>query len=83
MALWGIGMGAQESIMRAAVAEMVTMDKRGTAYGIFNTGYGIFWFLGSALMGILYDLSIPYLIAFSVVMQLASVPLFVLVRKRA
>ncbi len=81
MVLWGIGMGAQESIMRAAVAGMVSMDRRGSAYGIFNTGYGIFWFLGSALMGILYDISIPSLIVFSVVAQLASIPLLLLVRK--
>jgi len=83
MVLWGIGMGAQESIMRAAVAGMVSMDRRGSAYGIFNTGYGIFWFLGSALMGILYDISIPSLIVFSVVAQLASIPLFLLVRKKS
>ena len=82
MVLWGIGMGAQESIMRAAVAGMVSMDRRGSAYGIFNTGYGIFWFLGSALMGILYDISIPSLIVFSVVAQLASIPLLFLVRKK-
>ncbi|KCZ70943.1 Major Facilitator Superfamily transporter [Candidatus Methanoperedens nitroreducens] len=81
MALWGVGMGAQESIMRAAIAGMVSMDRRGSAYGIFNTGYGIFWFLGSALMGILYDISIPYLIIFSVAAQLASVPPLLLVRK--
>jgi MFS family permease len=81
MALWGIGMGAQESIMRAAIAGMVSMDRRGSAYGIFNTGYGIFWFLGSALMGILYDTSIPALVVFSIISQLASVPLFLLVRK--
>jgi MFS family permease len=81
MALWGIGMGAQESIMRAAIAGMVSVDRRGSAYGIFNTGYGIFWFLGSALMGILYDTSIQALVAFSIISQLASVPLFLLVRK--
>jgi MFS family permease len=81
MALWGVGMGAQESIMRAAIAGMVSMNKRGTAYGIFNAGFGLFWFLGSALMGVLYDVSVPSLIIFSVVMQLASVPLFVLIRK--
>jgi MFS family permease len=83
MVLWGVGMGAQESIMRAAVAGMVSMDRRSSAYGVFYTGYGIFWFLGSALMGILYDISIPSLIVFSVVAQLASVPLFLLVRKNA
>ena len=81
MALWGVGMGAQESIMRAAIAGMVSMDRRGSAYGIFNTGYGIFWFLGSALMGILYDTSIPALVVFSIISQLASIPLFLFVRK--
>ena len=82
VALWGIGMGAQESIMRAAIAEMVPVNRRGTGYGIFNTGYGIFWFLGSALMGILYDISLISLIAFSVVAQLASIPLLILVKKK-
>jgi len=79
--LWGIGMGAQESIMRAAVAEMTPIERRGTAYGVFNTGFGIFWFLGSAAMGVLYDLSIPVLIAFSVLLQLASIPLFLMTSK--
>nr|WP_200891765.1 MULTISPECIES: hypothetical protein [Brocadia] len=68
--------------MRAAIAEMVPITRRGTGYGIFNTGYGIFWFLGSALMGVLYDFSLMFLIAFSVVTQLASVPLLLLVRKK-
>jgi MFS family permease len=81
--LWGIGMGAQESVMRAAIAEMVPADKRGSAYGVFNTGYGLFWFLGSALMGGLYDLSIPALVIFSVVAQLVSVPLLLWVRKES
>jgi len=80
--LWGIGVGAQESIMRAAVAGMVAPNRRGSAYGIFNAGYGVFWFLGSALMGILYDVSLPALIAFSVTVQLASIPLFFWVGKR-
>lgn len=81
MALWGIGMGAQESILRAAVARMAPADRRGTAYGIFNTGYGLFWFLGSALMGFLYDFSLPALIIFSVAAQLVAVPLFWYVRR--
>jgi len=76
VALWGIGMGAQESIMRAAVAGMVPPNRRGTAYGVLNTGFGLAWFAGSALMGMLYDASLPALIAFSMVTQLAAVPLF-------
>jgi MFS family permease len=81
MTLWGIGMGAQESIMKAAVAGMVPMDRRGSAYGIFNTGYGLAWFLGSALMGILYDQSVSFLVAFSIALQLISIPLFLWAKK--
>lgn len=80
MILWGVGMGAQESIMRAAMAGMVPADKRATAYGIFNTGYGVFWFVGSAILGILYDFSLSFLIVFSVVTQIASVPLLLVVK---
>jgi len=79
MALWGIGMGAQESVMRAALAGMVPPHRRGTAYGIFNTGYGVFWFLGSALAGLLYDHSVPAVIGFSVAAQLAALPLLLAV----
>ncbi len=79
--LWGIGMGAQESIMRAAIAGMVHADKRASAYGVFNAGYGLFWFLGSALMGVFYDISIPALIAFSVAAQLASIPFFIMTKR--
>lgn len=75
--LWGIGMGAQESIMRAAIAAMTPKDRRGTAYGLFNLGFGVCWFAGSALMGVLYDLSLPALVVFSVVVQWLSIPLFV------
>ncbi|MHB8618416.1 MAG: MFS transporter [Chloroflexota bacterium] len=82
-ALWGIGVGVQESIMAAAVAGMVPAMRRGSAYGIFTTGYGLFWFMGSALMGFLYDKSVPALVVFSIVIQLASVPLFVVVTRRA
>ncbi|MBI4282780.1 MAG: MFS transporter [Chloroflexi bacterium] len=79
--VWGIGMGAQESIMRAAVAEMVSSERRGSAYGIFNAGYGVSWFLGSVLLGVLYDISLPALIAFSMAAQFAAVPVILRVRK--
>jgi MFS family permease len=81
MVLWGIGMGAQESIMRAAVAEMVPADRRGAAYGVFNTAYGVCWFLGSVAMGVLYDVSVPLLVVFSVAAQVAAIPLLVRVRQ--
>jgi MFS family permease len=82
MVLWGIGMGAQESIMRAAVAGMVPAARRGTAYGVFNSGYGLLWFAGSALMGVLYDVSLPALIAFSMGAQLLAVLVLFLVGRQ-
>ncbi|MGM3307371.1 MFS transporter [Anabaena sp. WFMT] len=83
MAFWGIGMGAQESILKAAIAGMVPKNKRATAYGIFSTGYGLSWFLGSALMGILYDHSITILVVFSSLTQLLAIPFFVWVKLQA
>lgn len=82
MALWGLGMGVHESIIPAAVALMVSPQRRASAYGLFTTGYGVFWFLGSALIGILYSVSLPALIAFSLVVELAAIPLFLLVRRQ-
>lgn len=76
-ALWGIGMGVHESIIPAAVAPMVPMQRRASAFGLFTAGYGVFWFAGSAMIGILYDLSVPATIAFCVVTQLAAVPIFI------
>ena len=46
IALWGIGMGAQESILKAAVTTMVPKTSRATGYGIFECSFGVFWFLG-------------------------------------
>jgi len=83
MALWGIGMGAQESIMRAAIGGMIAPEQRGTAYGLFNTIYGFAWFLGSVLIGVLYDTSIPWLVAFSVAAQLVSIPIFYSLRRKS
>ena len=79
--LWGVGMGAQESIMKAAVAAMSPASRRGTAFGTFNMSFGIFWFLGSALMGVLYDHSLTTLIVFSVVVQLLAIPLLIAVTR--
>jgi predicted MFS family arabinose efflux permease len=72
---WGIGMGAQESIMRAVVATMASRDRRGTAFGLFHTLFGVAWFIGSALLGILYDHSIVAVATVSLVVQLLSLPI--------
>ena len=78
IALWGVGMGAQESILKAAVTRMVPKQSRATGYGIFECSFGVFWFLGSWLLGVLYDVSIPTIVVVSVVAQLTAIPLYML-----
>lgn len=72
MAAWGLGMGAQESLLKAAVASMAPLRKRGTAFGVYNMSFGVSWFVGSALMGVLYDTSIAWLVTLSIVLQTAA-----------
>lgn len=74
MVCWGIGMGAQESVMRAAIATLAPAARRATAYGLFNLAYGIAWFAGTAVMGGLYRWSTTSVWVFSLVAQLAAVP---------
>jgi predicted MFS family arabinose efflux permease len=81
-AIWGLGMGVHESIMPAAVTPMVAQRRRASAYGLFTAFYGISWFVGSALIGILYDLSLTAVVAFCVTTQLAALPIFMTVARR-
>ncbi|WP_232051929.1 MFS transporter [Aquicella siphonis] len=72
--IWGAGLGAQGSLMRAIVADLVSREKRGSGYGIFNACFGLFWFLGSVIIGILYEISITSVVIFSLAAQLISIP---------
>jgi MFS family permease len=81
--LWGAVMGIHETVMRAAIADLIPIGRRGFAYGIFNTIYGVSWFFGSTLMGLLYDLSPNFIILFVVLMELISLPVFFLLKKTA
>ncbi len=81
MALWGVGMGAQESVMRAAIGMVVPQNRLGLAFGLFNTIFGVAWFVGSLTMGILYDVSITSLIIFSVGIQLLAIPVIMICSK--
>jgi hypothetical protein len=74
-------MGIHETVMRAAIADLTGIGKRGTAYGLFNTIYGGAWFLGGAVMGLLYDYSILSLFLFTLVMEGISVVLFFAMKK--
>lgn len=79
MILWGVGLGAQKAMFKATIARMAPADRRGFAYGCFDLGYGLSWFLGSALMGYCYGKSLTALIAVSVGTQLLAIPMLLMV----
>ena len=82
MIFWGIGLGAQESVMRAALAELVPPARRASAYGILQAGYGCCWFFGSLLMGLIYDWTLVGLVTFSVCCQLLAGFFFIFVSSK-
>jgi len=82
VSLWGLGMGVHESIIPAAVATMVSPDRRASAYGLFTGVYGIAWMLGSIVIGALFYVSLAAVAAFSVAAELAAIPLILMVRRR-
>ena len=75
-ACWATGLGAQDASLRSGIAQVVLMNKRGSAFGAFNGVYGVAWFAGSVVMGVLYDHSIVGLVAFGVALQAISAVFF-------
>jgi predicted MFS family arabinose efflux permease len=62
---------------------MAPKDKRGTAFGRMNMIYGVAWFGGSVLLGILYDQTSALWVALvSAALQMASIPVFMLLTRR-
>lgn len=79
--LWGIVLGVHETIMRAAVADLTAISRRGSAYGIFNTIYGLSWMLGGAFMGMLYEHSVFSLILLAALFEVIAIPFSLILTK--
>ncbi|MDH5482399.1 MAG: MFS transporter [Candidatus Bathyarchaeota archaeon] len=58
---FGLVLGMQESIYRAAVSELTPISSRGVAYGIFNTAYGAGLLISGALCGFLMISKPPFI----------------------
>jgi MFS family permease len=76
--LWGIGYATQDTLLKAVIAGVLPQGKRNLAFGLFYTGYGSGWLIGSIATGLLYQHSRPALIAFCICVQLLSLPFFVM-----
>ena len=81
--LWGVSLGAQESVMRSAVVSLVPLSRRGHSYGVVGMWYGLAWFAGSVTLGFLYGIGRTVLAAFSIACELAAALMFLIVRNRA
>ena len=81
VACWATGLGAQDATLRSGISQVVSMKKRGSAFGAFNGIYGVMWFLGSVAMGLLYDHSLIALVVLGVAAQLVAASVFVWLRR--
>ena len=76
-ALWGIVMAMHETIMKAAIADLTHISKRGLGYGIFNAVYGAALFAGGTIMGWLYSNSgYAAIVIFAASMELIAIVIY-------
>jgi hypothetical protein len=81
VACWATGLGAQDACLRSGIASVVSMNKRGSAFGAFNGVYGVMWFLGSVAMGLLYSRSMIALVVFGMLTQFGAAVMFFRLRR--
>jgi hypothetical protein len=79
---WAAGLGAQDACLRSGIASVVSMNKRGGAFGAFNGVFGVMWFAGSLAMGLLYSHSLVGLAVFGLISQLIAAILFFSLRRK-
>jgi hypothetical protein len=82
VACWAVGLGAQDATLRSGIATVVSMNKRGSAFGAFNGVYGVMWFAGSLAMGFLYGRTRLGLVVFGIAAQAAAAVMFFMLRRR-
>lgn len=78
----GLGMGVHESIVPAAVALMGPKEGRASAYGLFTAGYGLLVVPGQRDGRPLYGVSVPAVLAFCLLCELAALPVLLAVGRR-
>ncbi|GAP06052.1 arabinose efflux permease [Anaerolinea thermolimosa] len=81
--LWGIVMAVHETIIRAAIADLIPTERRAFAYGIFNTIYGAAYLLSGVVVGILYDISTIWIFTYVVMIEIAALFVLIFFRKNA
>ncbi|MCX8187426.1 MAG: MFS transporter [Nitrososphaeria archaeon] len=79
--LWGLVMGVAETVMRAAVADMTTIEVRGLAYGVYSLGLGLSWMIGGTLLAYLYQAKQIYaIIILCAILEAAATLIFTIIQ---
>jgi len=73
----GIGYATQDTLLKAIVAGLLPKGRRHFAFGLFYTGYGGGWLIGSIACGLLYEYSKAGLVTYAVLAQVLSIPLMI------
>lgn len=75
-ALWGVGIAVEDALLLALVATIIAKRRKAAIFGLYDLLFGVAWFAGSTVAGILLDRSPLALAIFSSVLQLAAIPFF-------
>lgn len=83
LVLFGVIIAAHETIMRSAIADITSLRKRGTGYGIFNTAHGTALLLGALAFSQIYNhFGIPALQITLVAVQAVAMVLFIVMQRQ-
>jgi len=74
---WGLTMGAMETVMRAAVADITPVESRSLGYGIYSSSVGLGGLAGAVIPALFYDLGlITPIIAICSMFELTAILIF-------
>jgi len=81
--VYGIILATHSTIMRASIADVVSLRKRGTGYGIFNTAFGLALMIGSIIFGFLIsNYEVIHIQGFTIITQIIALVVFVIMRRQ-
>lgn len=81
--IWGAGIGLHETVMRASLADRTATEIRGQAFGYIYAVYGTGWFLGSTVMGVLYEVSVAHIVGFVAIAETMAIIAYFWMRRHA
>jgi hypothetical protein len=79
-AFFGLVLGMQESIYRAAVSKLTPLSSRGTAYGAFHTVYGVGLVIAGAAFGLFIQFGLPFYVAVAYVVSIQIIAVLLLLK---